>query len=166
MDRILRSNPDSSSIQPLTIASTSQEAPQPDQPLEPLEPPEPLERISPLQAQTLRLQHQIANLTMHLLQSPIQPSIHQQFGFILQGASMNVHVPASMSASTSAPFNSSPPVSQSSNEYVKTETLASMMAEFTKTMNEALSHSRSTQPVFSRRQDSDECNYCGGPHYI
>ena len=85
--------------------------------------------------------------------------VYEAVRFILQGASMNVH--------TSASSSSSPLMSQNSNEYVKTETFASIMAEFTKTMNEALSiYSCNSQPTYSRRQDSDECNYCGGPHYI
>ena len=84
--------------------------------------------------------------------------VYEAACFILQGASMNVY--------TSALSSSSPLMSQSSNEYVKTETLASMMAKFTKTMNEALSHSRGSHPTYSRRQDNDECNYCGGLHYI
>src|SRR5271156_2699283 len=80
--------------------------------------------------------------------------------FILQGAS----------ASTFMPVTPSPPpvTSPSNNEYIKTETFTSMMAEFNKTMSEALSASRSRGFTRSQQEPSQsvECNYCGGPHYI
>jgi hypothetical protein len=84
--------------------------------------------------------------------------VHEAARFILQGASLQ-DIPMAPTGST----DSRP----SDNGYVKTETLASMMAEFTKTMNEALSLSRSNARPFTRnQQDSNECNYCGGMHYI
>ena len=84
--------------------------------------------------------------------------VHEATCLILQGTSAPV-VPM---ASPSYP-SPTPPVR---NEYVKTETLTTMMAEFTKSMNEALvlSHPRNT---FTRtHQDNVECNYCGGLYYI
>jgi hypothetical protein len=84
--------------------------------------------------------------------------VHEAARFILQGASLQ-DLPMAPPSSTNSRTND--------NGYVKTETLASMMAEFTKTMNEALSHSRSNVRPFARnQQDSNECNYCGGMHYI
>jgi hypothetical protein len=88
--------------------------------------------------------------------------VYEAARFILQGASVQV-IPSL--APSYQPSSSSP--MPTSNEYVKTETLTSMMAEFTKSMNEALTLSRSNTRTFTRsQQDSNECNYCGGPHYI
>jgi Aspartyl protease len=90
--------------------------------------------------------------------------VYEAARFVLQGASVNAYVPA-----TSTPIPASAPsTSPSSSDYIKTETFTSMMAEFTKTMTEALSGSRSRG--FTRAQQEPnqpvECNYCGGPHYI
>ena len=84
--------------------------------------------------------------------------VHAAARFILQGTSMQ-NLPPAASGSPS-------PMTASSNDYVKTETLASMMAEFTKTMNQALSYSRPRGEFTRSQQGSNECNYCGGPHFI
>jgi hypothetical protein len=82
--------------------------------------------------------------------------VHEAARFILQGASVPL-LPAAQ------PSSSSP---TSSDGYVKTETLATMMAEFTKTMNQALAYSRPRGNFSRGQQEGDECSYCGGPHYI
>ena len=68
--------------------------------------------------------------------------IHEAMQFILQGTTTQV-VPTTSPSYSSVAL---PP----SNEYFKTETLATMMAKFTKTMNEALSYSRS-RGTFTKR---------------
>src|SRR5277367_3112619 len=60
--------------------------------------------------------------------------VHEATRFILQGAA--IQAPALVTTSPSSSQTTG------GNEYLKTETFASMMAEFTKTMNEALSYTR------------------------
>ena len=84
--------------------------------------------------------------------------VHKAMQFILQGTTTQV-VPTTLPSYSSLAL---PP----SNKYVKTETLATMMAKFTKTMNEALSYSCSRGIFTKMHQDNVECNYCGGQHYI
>ena len=84
--------------------------------------------------------------------------VHEAMQFILQGTTTQV-VP------TTSPSYSSPALPPS-NEYIKTKTLTTMMAKFTKTMNEALSYSCSWGTFTKTHQDNVECNYCGGQHYI
>ena len=84
--------------------------------------------------------------------------VHEAMCFILQGTSTQV-IPTAL-PSYSSP---TPPVS---SKYVKTKILATMMAKFTKTMNEALSYSCSHGTFTKTHQDNIKCNYCGGQHYI
>src|SRR5208282_2084121 len=95
----------------------------------------------------------------HNIPYPIE-DVYEAARFLLQGSSGTASMPA---------ISSPPPVtSQPNSEYIKTETFTTMMAEFTKTMSEAFSASRSRG--FTRTQQEPnqpvECNYCGGPHFI
>lgn len=85
--------------------------------------------------------------------------VHEAARFILQG----VVIPAAPQApATPSSSNNFP----TSNEYVKAETLATVMAQFTKTMNEALSYNRSRSSFTKNDQDAYDCNYCGEKHRI
>ena len=84
--------------------------------------------------------------------------VHKAACFILQGTL----APVVPTASPSCP-SPAPPVR---DEYVKTETLTTMMAEFTKSMNETLALSCPKNTFTRTHQDNVECNYCGGLHYI
>ena len=80
--------------------------------------------------------------------------VHEAVRFILQGTTTQV-------VSTTLPSYSSPALPPS-NKYVKTKTLTTMMAKFTKTMNKALSYLHSQGTFTKTHQDNVECNYHGG----
>src|SRR5277367_6559427 len=84
--------------------------------------------------------------------------VHKAARFILQGAAIQAPALATTSPSSSQ--------TTGGNEYLKTETFASMMAEFTKTMNEALSYTHPCGSSNRTQLDIFECNYCGEPHLI
>ena len=75
-----------------------------------------------------------------------------------------VAVPATLNPTRSTPAVSPDP----STSLIKTETFASVMADFSRSITSALqqnNHSRITAPTSSAPRNTD-CNFCGGQHFI